>query len=129
MSTRPDPVLTAVGAVSDRVSALAAALKEMVIAECLTTTTLQLNSQGYADFGWPVTFASVAVTNLSAQPVTLTTATPAEAAPVTGTGVAVVPAGSGATYNLAGHSLTVYGTPGDRVTLSVFSRPSAPAWG
>jgi hypothetical protein len=127
--SRPDPVLTAVGAVSDRVSALAAALKDMVIAECLVTTTLQIGPQGYGVFDWPVTFASIAVTNTSAQPVTVTTATPADTAPVTGVGVALVPANKGATYNLAGHCLTVYGNAGDRVTLSVFSRPSAPAWG
>lgn len=128
--SRPDPaVLTAVGHVSDRVSALAAAIKELVIAECLVTCTLQISPQGFAQFDWPVSFASVAVTNLSAQPVTITTASPSDAAPMTGVGVAVVPATHGATHNLAGHCLTVYGTPGDRVTVSVFSRPSAPAWG
>ncbi|MFD9242725.1 hypothetical protein ACFV0D_12495 [Streptomyces sp. NPDC059556] len=128
--SRPDPVLTAaVAAIDDRLSQLAAAIKNMVIAECLTTTTLQFNAQGYAEFDYAVRFASVAVTNLSAAPVTVTTQTPAEAAPVTGTGVAIVPANSGAAYNLSGHSLTLYGTAGDRVTVSVFSRPSTPAWG
>ncbi|MGW5978765.1 hypothetical protein ACWFMH_19635 [Bacillus altitudinis] len=121
--------MTALGAVSDKVSALAAAIKEMVVAECLTTQTLQISPAGFAEFSYPVPFASVAVTNLSAQPLTVTTQTPAETAPVTGTGVAVVPANSGAAHNLAGRSLTVYGTAGDRVTLSIFTRPTAPAWG
>jgi hypothetical protein len=129
MSHRPDPVLTAVGAVSDRVAALAAAIKELVIAECLTTATLKFDARGIAEFGWPVPFASVAVTNLSAQPVTVTTQTPSDTAPVTGQGVAVVPANSGTSYNMAGCSLTLYGNPGDRVTMSVFTRPSTPAWG
>ena len=126
---RHDVILTALGGVSERVTALAAAIKDLVIAECLTTVTLAIGPGGFAEFDYSVPFASVALTNTSAAPVTLTTATPADAAPVTGTGVMLVPAGKGATYNVHSHSLTLYGTPGDRVTLSVFSRPQAPAWG
>lgn len=126
---RPDEVMTAIGGVHDRVTALAAALKEMVISECLTTATLVIGASGHAEFDWTSGFASVALTNLSADPITITTATLADVAPTTGQGVAVVLPKSGASHNLAGHSLTVYGTAGDVVTLSVFSRPQPPAWG
>lgn len=130
MTTKaPTEVMTALGSVHDRVSALAAAIRELVIAECLHTTTLIINSRGYAEFDYTAGFASVAVTNLSADNVTITTSTPADAAPTRGTGVAIIPANRGAVYNLASHSLTVYGTPGDAVVLSIFSRPQPPAWG
>lgn len=130
MTTKqPSDVMTALGTVNDRVSALAAAIKELVISECLTTTTLVISPAGFAEFDWSAGFASVALTNLSADPVTITTSTPADAAPLTGNGVARVLANSGAVHNLASHSLTIYGTPGDAVTVSVFSRPQPPAWG
>jgi hypothetical protein len=132
MATRqhqPHEVMTAIGTVHDRVAALTAVLRDMVTHETLTTTTLAFGADGTAVFDWSAGFASVAVTNTSAQDVTLTAATVQDGAPLTGSGVALVPAGKGATYNLAGHALTLYGNPGDRVTLSVFSRPQPPAWG
>jgi hypothetical protein len=122
-------VMTAIGAVSDRVSALAAAIKEMVVAECLHTATVIIGGAGYVEYDYPATFASVALTNCSEDTITATTATPADTAPVRGTGVVIVPAGKGAVYNLSSHSLTLYGTPGGQVVVSVFSRPQPPAWG
>jgi len=130
MTTRQTAdVMTAIGTVHDRVSALAAALKELVIAECLHTATLLIGSGGYAEYDWTSGFASVALTNLSTETVTVTTATPADTAPLQGPGVVLVPAGKGAVYNIASHSLTIYGNPGDQVVVSVFSRPQPPAWG
>lgn len=125
-----EPVMQAVGEVSARVSALAAALRELVVAETLTTVTVQVPPNGSAQFDWSAGFASVAVTNCTPDTVTVTTATAADVAPATGTGVAKVPAGKGATHNLAGHALTLYGgATGGPVTLSVFARPQTPAWG
>jgi hypothetical protein len=131
MTTKAPPtdVMTALGTVHDRISALASVLKELVVAECLQTTTLALSADGIATFDWSGGFASVAVTNTSAAAVTVTTDTPAAAAPTTGTGVGLCPPGKGTVYNMTGHTVTLYGTPGDRVTLSVFARPQPPAWG
>lgn len=131
MATRhhSDEVMTSLGTMHDRLSTLTTVLRDMVVHECLTTVTLAFDTEGVATFDWSAGFASVAITNTSAQSVTVTAATPTDTAPLTGSGVALVPAGKGATYNLAGHALTLYGTAGDRVTLSVFSRPQPPAWG
>jgi hypothetical protein len=121
--------MTALGAVNDRVTALATAIKDLVIAECLHTATVIIGARGYVEYDYPAGFASVALTNLSADTITATTATPSDAAPTRGTGVVLVPATRGAVYNLSSHSLTIYGTAGDAVVISVFSRPQPPAWG
>lgn len=122
-------VMTGLGSVHDRVSALAAAIRELVIAECLTTVTLAFGPDGYVEFDYPGTFASLSILNTSDQLVTVSASTPQETAPLTGIGVGLCPAGMGTVHNISAHSVTLYGNSGDRVTLSVFSRPQPPAWG
>lgn len=131
MATKQQPteVMTALGGIHDRVSALAAALKELVIAECLTTVTLAIGPAGYAEFDYPVPFASVAITNAGTTTMTAVGATVTDTAPTVGTGVALVAAGKGAVHNISSRVLTIYGTAGDHLTLSVFARPQPPAWG
>lgn len=122
-------VMTGLGSVHDRLSALAAAIKELVIAECLTTTTLQFGGGGYVEYDYPGGFASLAVLNTSTMLVTVSASTPQDVAPLTGVGVGLCPPSKGTVHNISAHSVTLYGNPGDRVTLSVFSRPQPPAYG
>ena len=40
----------------------------------------------------------------------------------------MIPAGVAATANLTGRTLTIYGAPGGRLVLSVFTKSQPPAW-
>lgn len=122
-------VMRGLGTIDSRIGQLAHALKDLVTCETLATETRTFDANGQTTASWNFAFAAVAVTNLSAQKVTITNMGPQGAAPTLGPGVALVAAGKGATYNLAGTMLTLYGNPGDQVTVSVFARPQPPAWG
>jgi hypothetical protein len=79
----------------------------------------------FRDFQVP--YAAVSVLSQSSALVTAANATLAQAAPTQGQGVAQVgPRGFGI-FNLAGRSLTLYGNPGDSVSITVFACPQPPA--
>lgn len=122
-------MVASIGHLDARVSQLAGALRDLIVCETLATETRVLDATGQTFYNVNFTFASVAVTNLSSQKVTVTNMGPRDVAPTSGPGVGLVPAGKGATYNLAGSMLTFYGNPGDTITFSVFARPQPPAWG
>jgi hypothetical protein len=122
-------VARGISSLDSRLNQLAHALKDLITCETLATETRTFDANGITTFGWNFAFASVAVTSQSAQKVTITNMGPASAAPTSGPGVALLAPNKGATYNLAGTMLTLYGNPGDQVTVSVFARPQPPAWG
>jgi len=103
-------------------------LHGLVINACLTTETLILDADGRASRDWSVPYGSVAVHNAGADTLTIVNGTPAAAAPMSGVGVVVIPSGSAMTANMAGRSLSLYGTAGACVVLSVFTRPQPPAF-
>lgn len=111
-----------------RITAAIADLHGLVINDCLSTETLILDGSGTAQRNWTVPYGSISAHNGGAGPLTLTTAPAAATAPSSGLGVAVLPSGAAGTVNMAGRSLTLYGTAGARVVLSVFTRSQPPAW-
>lgn len=133
MSRTPDTshteVMQGIGHLNARVNVLAAAIKDLVIAETLATETFVLDVNGQATRQFAFAYAAVAVTSLSTQVVTVSSSPPQGTAPGSGPGVALVPPNKGAVHCMSGHVVTLYGNPGDRVTLSVFARPQPPAWG
>jgi hypothetical protein len=95
----------------------------------LSCETLPIDANGLLTRDWSIPFKAVAVTNHGAtDPMTVTSMSPGVAAP-TGVGVARVDAGKSAVCNVAGNALTIYGTPGDIVTLQVFAGAQPAAWG
>jgi hypothetical protein len=87
------------------------------------------DTNGLISRWWHVPFRCVAVSSLSTMSVTVTSSTPGESAPTSGPGMAVIAAGKSAVCNIAGRALTLYGNPGDIVTLQVFASTQPPAWG
>lgn len=128
--TAPDRAELAaeVRALGGRLTSAIADLHGLVVNDCLGTETTALNAAGVASRDWVVPFGSIAVHNGGAGPLTISTAPLAETAPLTGTGVVVIPSGAAAVVNLAGRTLTLYGTAGARVVLSVFTKAQPPAW-
>lgn len=125
-----EALATEVRHLGGRVTAAVAELHGVVINHCLLTETVLFPATGRCHREWHVPYGSVAIHNGSAgSKVTVTNATPSDTAPVAGTGVVVVPAGAAVTANITGHTLVVYGTPGERAVLSVFTKPQPPAWG
>lgn len=117
-----------VRALGGRLTTVVSDLHGLVINECLTTETLILDASGIASRDWSVPYGSVAVHNAGVDPLTIVNGPPAGAAPVAGVGVVVVPSGAGVTANMSGRMLTLYGTAGAGVILSVFTRPQPPAF-
>lgn len=95
----------------------------------LAVETWVIPANGVLTRDWATPYASVTVANQGAQPMTVVSGTPGDVAPVNGPGAAVVMAGKAAAWNLAGYTLTIYGTAGDRVTLSVSTAEQPPAFG
>jgi hypothetical protein len=81
------------------------------------------------DRDWQVEYHAVAVTSQSTAAVTLSAASSYASAPASGVGVAVVGPNRCGVFNLTGYALSVYGKPGDTVTLEVLAKPQPPAWG
>jgi hypothetical protein len=127
MTTTPDPI-AAVHELGGRMTKAIADLHGLVVNDCLTTQTVVLDASGAWSADWPISFGSVAVHNGGAGALTVTTNSTADAAPVSGVGVAPVPAGCATVLNMAGRTLSLYGTPGARVVVQVFTKAQPPAW-
>lgn len=94
----------------------------------LETGSILINSDGWAERDFRVSYAAVMLSNPTAALVTVTSNPPAGSAP-TGPGSFQIPAGTYATVNLAGNSFTIYGTAGTRVSYQVFTAPQVPSAG
>lgn len=89
-------------------------------------TVLIPDDDGYVmrEFGVPV--GAVKAVNLGTDEITVHAAGPSSSAPTNGTGVAVIPAGSKDVVPIGGHVFTIYGKPGERVTVYVFAGAARP---
>lgn len=101
----------------------------------LETRTLTIPAQsqlpvGELDDGAPgvwtgdryrIPFAAIAVENTGTSAVIVTTGPPQSSAPGGGQGQVIVPATSYAAWNMAGSVVTIYGTPGTQLSLTVFA--------
>jgi hypothetical protein len=96
---------------------------------CYGCELATFNTNGVIARSIPAGYAALAITNLSADPVTVTSDTQASTAPSSGAGVALIPGNGAATVNLAGRAFTLYGTAGDQVVVQVFAATQPPAWG
>lgn len=112
-----------------RMTAAVSELHGLVVNDCLTTATLVLDGNGRGEFSWRVPFGSLSVVNNGPGTLTVTTDTSGSGAPTQGQGVARI-AGYGAqVVNMSARTLTLYGSPGASVGLSVYTKPQPPAFG
>ena len=115
--------------IDQRVTMLTSALRAMRDCETLVVETIVIPASGVADRDWQVEYHAVAVTSQSTQAVTISAAPGQISAPTSGVGVAVLGPNRCGVFNLAGHSLSLYGKAGDVVTIQVLAKPQPPAWG
>lgn len=107
---------------------LAGHLRGLMANDLLSSDLATFDSQGQIQRNWPSPFGSVAVHNHGTSPVFVSADPPQDVAP-RGRGAALVPAGGFDLLDLHGTAVTLYGTPGDQVTLQAFTRAWPPAGG
>lgn len=127
-TTDRSELVAAVHKLDGRMTEAISRLHGVVVNNCLTTETLILDAAGQASRDWTVPYGSVAVHNAGPAALTIVNGTPTGSAPVSGIGVVVIPSGAGITANMAGRTLSLYGSPGAGVILSVFTKPQPPAF-
>ena len=97
--------------------------------DVLLQGTYALGAGGTWVRNWPQAFSAVAVANIAATSLTVTSALEGAAAPAGGAGVVVVPSGYFRVVPMRGNSLTLYGTAGEAFDVAVFIRPRTPSAG
>jgi hypothetical protein len=103
-------------------------LHGLVVNECLSSETLILDGAGNASRWWTVPFGSVAIHNTGANTLVVANQPMAGSAPKSGVGVILVPPNSAVCANVSGRILSLYGTIGAQVVLSVFTKTQPPDW-
>lgn len=126
MSRTEGAVLELLQAVKEQLTLQATAFRELRYTRVLESASFKFNAAGQISRDYPLPYAAVSIDSLSSGKVTAANAPAAAAAPTEGQGTAQVgPYGFGV-YNLAGRSLTLYGNPGDYVSITVFATPQPP---
>lgn len=95
----------------------------------LSVETWTIPTTGRIERSWNVPYRSVAIQHHgNTDPITVCSSPSQDDPPPDGPGTALLEANGAACWNLAGYDLTIYGTAGDRVTISVFTCEQPPAW-
>jgi len=118
--------LASIEACTDTTARAAAAI--LTARTVLACETWQFDAAGIIARSWPVPYAAVAVSSQSTAAVTVTSAPPQEKPPTSGVGLGLLGPGAAAVFDLAGRALTLYGTPGDQVSIEVYAGTQPPAW-
>lgn len=127
MSRTEQALLELAQEIKDQLGTAATAFRELRYTKVLETASFKFNAAGVISRDYPVPYSAVTVISQSTAKVTIANQPNAGAAPTEGQGTAIVgPLGFG-TYNLAGRSLTLYGNPGDYVTITAYATPQTPA--
>lgn len=108
-----------------RLTELATVLRGLTLNEVLRSELVLIPPGGVVERNVSSTYASVGAWALDGD-VTVTSAAPAAAAPLEGIGVILVPNGAAVVWPLTGTTVTVYGTPGQRVLLTLWAKPQCP---
>jgi hypothetical protein len=101
-------------------------LRGLAVNAVLAIEIAEFDAAGIITRSWNVPFGCVAVANHGTGEVTVASGGPQDTPPTQGTGLALVPKDISRVINLAGMTLTLYGTPGERVSLQVFTRTWPP---
>lgn len=105
-----------------------------VVNHILWSGTIELNGDGQwssetSRLHFRMPYAAVQVRNIGNNLITFTNSPLANAAPTSGAGVHLVSGRTGPTIGLVGTIATIYGSPGERVSLTFFARPQNPTAG
>lgn len=105
-------------------------LRSNVVNAVLLTELVQLDATGYAQRSFPTPMGSVVASNHSAATaLTVTGTSVGGAAPSSGVGVYRIPKNTAAVVNIASHVLSLFGEANGLVSVQVFAKGQAPAFG
>ncbi|MGI8685130.1 MAG: hypothetical protein ACR2MO_08610 [Acidimicrobiales bacterium] len=123
-------LITTMQLIEGRMTELAATFRGLTLNDVLLVETAVFDADGVVSRTFTVPYGAVAVANLGTAMITLTSSSVAGADPPTsGRGLITVTAGTAQVIDLSGRELTIHGIVGEKVTLSVFSRPQPPSFG
>jgi hypothetical protein len=127
MTSRTEQLLTQiVGALEAQSGAMATAFRELRRSKVIDSASFKFNANGVISRDYPIPYNSVTIVSQSSAQV-IAANQPPGTQPTEGNGAVIVgPYGFGV-YNIAGHSLTLYGNPGDYVTILVDACAQQPA--
>lgn len=101
---------------------LAAQVRGGILNSVLLSELITIDATGEATRSFNVAAGSIVCVNLSlTTDITLTSSGPQATAPIAGPGVQLISAGTFLTMPLGSRQFTVYGTPGDKVNVQVFT--------
>jgi len=107
--------------------AMATAFRELRRSKVIEAASFKFNANGIISRDYPIPYNAVTIISQSSAKVIAANQPNAGAAPTEGQGTIIVgPYGFG-TYNVAGRSLTLYGNPGDYVTIIADACTQQPA--
>jgi hypothetical protein len=94
----------------------------------LLTTSATMGQNGFQSWDWKTNYSSIAIANLSANELVLSSATPTADGRVPGrsTGAVWIPAGYFRVVGLHANVLTIYGAQGSNFDFTAYVRPQAP---
>lgn len=107
----------------------AAKIRGQILNDVLEVGTFLLDAEGQLTRAYNTPIGSVAVVNLSDADVTVTSSPPTSSAPPIGRGIQVIPAGAWFSVPIAARHFTLYGAPGGRVSIQVFTGMQASGGG
>ena len=122
-------VLTFLAKLEARFTEITDVFRGLVVNEILWAGVVQLDANGQHTRSFEVPFAALTLANFGAATLVGVTAPPAAQAPGPGPGQVQVRTNTARTKSLAGTILTLYGTPGAMVDLTVHANPQPPAFG
>ena len=130
-----DRVHGTLAAIEDGINSLTKAARVLYAAHAV----LAVETRAFVDNGsgvgiisrsWHVPYGAVAIdARKTTQDVTVTPDGASTGPPAAGTAVGLIPLGHAAVLNFAGRQLTLYGKPGEIVTIQLFAAAQPPAWG
>jgi|GEM_PF-4267280 len=113
-------------AIEAQSGAMATAFRELRRSKVIESASFKFNANGVIERNYPLPYNSVMIVSQSSAKVVAANQ-PNGVAPTEGNGTGIVgPYGFGV-YNIAGRSLTLYGNPGDYVTIIVDACAQQPA--
>lgn len=111
---------------STRLTELAAEIRGLALNNVLLSELITIPATGITSRDTSTTYASVGVWAYGTDQVTVDSGPVAAAAPDAGIGVLIVPSKAGVVWPLVGTTLSIYGTPGDKLLLALWSKPQCP---
>lgn len=110
------------------ITELTSAVRGQTVNKVLSSELVTIPAAGFWTRDFTVPFGSWALVNLGDGPMVVSNSPPGIGAPGAGVGSQKVPPGAAPVVNMAGSTITIYGTVGDQANLQIFVKPQPPTY-